>query len=353
MARRYKPESLWAPRRYRAVTETLVETYRAQIGPFHNNPQSPEMSIFALPQLDKPEKAIAGAFFLTSLLRGSIATVKAVTTFKNLVTKHPEVLDPTSILELGQSRLNTELEHAGLGFLSTYVVGDWIRNATILAKEQIAFVDLVTGFRDFQTAHFVMSAPRWAGGTRRNTHLRYYDFYGMGGTGKVLTLFLQMLMDQKLIPRFNLPVLTDIHLLRIFTATRAVKTDSGSILAYTLARMLRDLSLSKHPRDDPRFNVDLSRATYRLGQKFCSRHPQMTATPIPPEMRSKVGKKSPYTPIGDLLGKRSDDMGKCVESECPLRKWCRDIVPSGAFYECQVVAPARLLKPWLEERGLT
>jgi hypothetical protein len=339
---------------YRAVSDALCGAWQAGQDLFSEHEiTSPEGEIFDWPQVKDQSRntQIAAVLQLAPLLRGTITTRAAVNGYRRLVEKHPDWLDLNRMSRQSEERVDKVLREAGLGSVAKFAAQVLVRNAAALAGRDLERI--FQGVRDFHEIHFLIGIPRYAEPAKNFPHLENLGLIGFGGTGKVTALILSMLMDKGLIGQFLLPVSADIHYLRIFLACQAIKIPRrrNVVTAYTLSRVAREISLNRADPSVPRYNDDISIAAYLLGNRVCSRHPQMTANPILPEVRRKTA-GGRYTPIEELckLARRSKEMGSCAEL-CPIEEYCTLIVPSGPYHEFGYLAPVRKLRQVLAAKG--
>ncbi len=226
-----------------------------------------------------------------------------------------------------------------------------MHNAKILVRldNPLTIFDNISSFSE---AHFVLGLERYARPKRFFPHLENLGLLGMGGTGKVLALVLQLMMDNNLIIRFNLPISADFHYLRMMLATEAIviPEDQQVFTAFSLTKIAQDMSLFLSDETVTDYNGEISIASYILGSRVCARHPQMTANPILPSKRRKaIGGK--YTAASQLIGhSRNRELGFC-EKLCPIEGYCRLIVPSGLYHTLGYLAPIDLIRPMLKSKG--
>ena len=309
--RKYLPADICPnKRRYRIVSNTLVSAYRNREGVFSDPSASwPENRIYQSSVVSRASDVIKinATFFAGLFLRGKITTERAIRSYLGIIESCPWAIE-SSTIRTGNSRrirlLNEALDNAGLGHVVDQVREYWWHNANIMFNLGGTLSPQLSAVTSFDEALYVFGTPKSAGAKNRFPNLQNLGFLGYGGTGKVMALILQMLMEQDLMAKFSLPVSADFHLLSIYLRSGAIVPPAEVRTHYTLARLIRDLSLEMMPKNDIEYNNIISRATYQLGATVCPANPD-----------EKTGSKHP----------------SCVG--CPIAKYCDQNVPKSNYHQ--------------------
>lgn len=303
--RKYNPADICNRRRYKIVSDLLVNSYRNQEAIFANRTASwPERQIFE-PEVianASAEDKIFTTFLAGLFLRGRITTDRAVKAFVKIIEQCPWSIDKSCELsKIHSAELDWAIDCAGLGHVGNQIKKYWYHNAQIMCRIN-CLGSLLGTINDFGEALYVFGTPKSAGESKRFNHLKNLGLLGYGGTGKVLSLVMQMLIEEKLTESFHLPVSADFHLISIYLRTGAITPPLGVKTHYTLARLVRDLSLEMMPKDDISYNNIISRATYQLGVTTCPAN-------------GAFGRKNP----------------RC--RDCPLVKYCNRNVQNRTYHQ--------------------
>ena len=305
--RKYHPADICKKRRYRIISDLLVSSYRKQEGIFADQAASwPERQIFDSEVVSgsSNEIKICAIFFAGLFLRGKIPTDRAIRAFVNIIEHCPWSIDPSNLKKLGVSykeKLDSEIDGAGLGHVGIQIKKYWHHNARVIYDIGTLEASL-RNVNNFHEALCLFGTPKSAGPKKDLRHLHNLGLLGYGGTGKVLALVMQMLMEENLSNQFPLPVSADFHLISIYMRTGAISPVLGVKTHYTLARLIRDLSLEMMPKNDISYNNIISRATYQLGSAMCPAN-------------GTFGRKNP----------------RC--SDCPLIKYCKIYVQNRLYHQ--------------------